>query len=190
MKLAHDVSADHVSIDNGDLGCTGNHLEVWRWHREHPADFAVTLEDDAVPVPNFREQLCAALAVTPAEIVSLYLGSGYISDHRTKSLIRTAQLAQTCWMMTSGMVYHAVALAIESTLVESLTTHLRQTSQPIDGAIGRWARGRGHAVAYTVPSLVDHADEKSLVTPYRRTPRHAWLVGPRDRWTDSSMTIR
>lgn len=190
MDLAVNVEADYISLDNGELGCTGNHRNVWGWHRGHPADWSLTLEDDAVPVPGFREQLTAALKAAPAPIVSLYLGSGYVGDRRTQAVLRKSELAQACWVTTRGVVCHAVALAVHRELVAALSTGLRQTTLPIDRAISRWAHTRGHSVAYTVPSLVDHADGPSLVTDYRRKPRRAWLTGSREEWTDSATALR
>ena len=73
-KLADSIGADHVTWDTGVLGCTNNHRAAWQWHMNHPSDWAVTLEDDAVPCKEFRHQLSQALTVAPATVVGLYLG--------------------------------------------------------------------------------------------------------------------
>ena len=185
-QLERDVAADHVGFDDTGMGCRGNHTAVWRWHAEHPAAWAVTLEDDARPVGEFRTQLTAALAVAPAPVVSLYLGTGYIDDRRTGATVQWAEKTDACWLLT-GTVRSAVGLAISGDYVNELVAGLGHGSQAIDRAIGQWVRRRGLKVAYTMPSLVDHADIPSLVSRFRRAPRRAWRVGKRERWTDHAM---
>jgi len=184
-RLARQVEADYLSVDSGSLGCTGNHSAVWKWHADHPADWNVVLEEDALPVDRFRDQLTAALAVAPASIVSLYLGRGYIEDRRMEALLHSADTTGSHWVVAHGRILHAVALAVRGDLLPSMTTRfpLRRTQQ-IDRVLSQWARSHGHRVAYSVPSLVDHADEPSLVTRYRRLPRKAWRIGSRDDWSD------
>lgn len=180
-KLSDQVSAQFLSVDNGTLGCTGNHLAAWKWHADNPSRWAVVLEEDAVPVDDFREQLTAALDVAPAPIVSLYLGTGYIEDARTAALLKHADAADTNWIITRGRVLHAVALAVRHDVLSSMICDLHRSAQ-IDRELSRWARRRGYDVAYSHPSLVDHADIPSLVTRYRRSQRRAWHLGTRNEW--------
>lgn len=187
-NLASKVNADHLSIDDGTLGCSGNHLAAWRFLAESlvPADtHAVVLEDDAVPVDDFREQLASALAVAPAPIVSFYLGNGYSSDLLTKSVLSKADAVGAQWIVTHGRVLHAVALAVRRELLPLMIEGVG-LSRGIDGELSRWARRNGHSVAYSNPSLVDHCDEPSLVSRHRRAPRRAWRVGRNDAWDELS----
>lgn len=188
-RLADRVAADYLSVDNATLGCTQNHAAVWRWHGEHPADWSVVLEDDALPVDDFRGQLAAALAVSPAPIVSLYLGRGYIDDRRTGSIVTRADLLDANWIVTPGRILHAVGLAVRADLLPSLIENLPPRDQPIDRHLSLWARRQGHDVAYTNPSLVDHWDGASLVTRYRRSERRAWRTGARSDWCDKMMVM-
>ena len=62
-QRAHDlmdsVGAAYASLDNGILGCNGNHRKVWRHLAERfsaHVGYLVVLEDDAVPVEGFAEQ--------------------------------------------------------------------------------------------------------------------------------------
>lgn len=182
-ELSAQVDADFTCMDDGSLGCRANHVNAWNWHAGTPAEWSVVLEDDALPVPDFRNQLTSALSVAPAPVVSLYLGYGYIYDRDVKHHLDQAKLMKANWVVT-GRVLHAVALAVRGDLVESLVASLpRRQSQAIDRSVSLWARAAGHEVAYTIPSLVDHRDETSLVTPHRRrSPRRAWEVGGRNRW--------
>lgn len=189
VELADRVNADYVSVDRGDLGCLGNHRAAWQWHLEHPADWAVTLEDDAEPVDGFRDQLGAALAVAPvtAPIISLYLGGGYLDDPRIRTRVVQAQHNGICWLLTHGTVLHAVALAIRGDLVSSALSQLTRSKQPPDRSLSRWARGSAHDVAYSCPSIVEHRDMPSLVQRFERAPRRAWVVGERMVWSDKSV---
>ena len=65
---------DYVSWDDGTLGPAENHLRAWENLAEEDAEVCLVLEDDAVPVANFRSELSGVLAVAPTDLVSLYLG--------------------------------------------------------------------------------------------------------------------
>ena len=189
MRLAEQVDADCLSVDYETRGCTWNHSQVWRMHADEPAVWNVVLEDDAVPVDGFREQLAAALAVAPTPIVSLYLGRGYIEDNRTGPLLTRADLLGVNWIISQGRILHAVALAVRGDLLPSLIDNLPSGNQPIDRSLSLWARRQGHRVAYAWPCLVDHDDGKSLVTRYRRADRRAWRTGVRDDWCDKMIAM-
>jgi hypothetical protein len=189
--LYEEVGADFLSVDHGGLGCSGNHLTVWRWHADNPDGWSVTLEDDAVPVEGFREQLEGALAVAPAPIVSLYLGRGYIGDSRISESVRRAEQMGANWLLGGHRVLHAVGLAVRSELVPELLLNVQNSPGriAIDYALSQWARRNSHDVAYTVPSLVDHRDSESLVTRYRRLPRTAWRAGRNAKWTQAACSM-
>lgn len=192
LGLCSQVEADFASIDvDGIMGCTKNHVRSWQLlanDRKLP-DWAVVMEDDAVPVEGFRQQLAAALAVAPAPIVSLYLGRGYIDDLRVGATVDRADLLGANWITTPGRILHAVALAVRKDVLPDLVRALPTGAQPIDRALSMWARRQGHQVAYSCPSLVEHQDGESLVTRYRRAERRAWRVGARDEWCDKMMSM-
>ncbi len=188
--LAVQVDANYLNIDTEARGCTWNHSTAWRALAEaapQPGQFCLVLEDDAVPVEGFRDQLTAALAEAPAGIVSLYLGRGYIDDRRTENFLRRAEVLDTNWIVTHGRIMHAVALAVRSDLITELVDNLPTGKQPFDRALSMWTRRRGHQIAYSWPSLVDHADHPSLVTRYNRSERRAWRTGVREDWHDKMM---
>lgn len=190
--LAGRVGADYLSIDrDGQLGCTQNHAQVWRTLTalSEGHEWCVVLEDDAVPVTGFRSQLNDALDVAPAPIVSLYFGRGYIDDARTATVLQRANLLGANWLVAQGRIMHAVALAVRTDLLPSLVDGLPPKDQAIDRSLSLWARREGHPVAYTCPSLVDHADGPSLVTRYRRQERVAWQWGGRDVWNNKTIAI-
>lgn len=198
--LADEVRAERVAIDDGRLGCEANHLRAWRWHADRPqlSDWAVVLEDDAVPVQGFTEQLARALAATRCPVVSLYLGTGHPvwSQHAVADALERAD-EQTCWLETDR-VLHAVGLAVRTELLPSMleTVEVEVRRRPIDAAIGHWARANGYRVAHALPSLVDHADVPTVIcrradrSRQDQRPRRAWRVGTREHWTSETVDLR
>jgi GR25 family glycosyltransferase involved in LPS biosynthesis len=182
VKLSDLVDADFLSVDDGSLGCTQNHARAWRQHSTKPADWNLNLEDDAVPVENFRDQLDKALEAAPTPIVSLYLGGGYIGDNMTGALLDDARAIGAHWAVTKGGILHAVALAVRQEILASMIEYLGARTRAVDSTLSTWALNNSYEVGYSIPSLVDHADEKSLVTKYRRSPRRAFMTGRRDEW--------
>lgn len=181
-KLSDLVDADFLSVDDGSLGCTQNHARAWRQHATKPADWNLNLEDDAVPVEQFRDQLDKALEVAPTPIVSLYLGGGYIGDDLTRALLDDASSIGAHWAVIQGAIFHAVALAVRQEILAPMTEYLGTRTEAVDSALSSWALSNSYEIGYSIPSLVDHVDEKSLVTKYRRSPRKAIMTGRRDEW--------
>lgn len=197
-RLAHEVDADVLQMDDGklQLGAEGNAKRTWASLATFPdTEWSVCIEDDAVPVEGFRDQLAAALAVAPAPYVSLYLGRGFPRQWQ-KRIGETIAAAtpETCWAITSGYMLHAVGIAVRSELVPAMLAHLdRAIGVPVDQAIGQHARNTAHQVAYTLPSLVDHADGPTIHIHQDGQPRPpgrtAWTAGTRPQWTDSSIQM-
>ena len=188
--LMDQAGAAYMSLDNGNLGCGGNHRKVWRHldkHHARNAYWLLTLEDDAIIPDGFQEQLDRVLAVTPAPIVSFYLGRlrpphlQYMIEPATKR----ADDRDASWIV-SRQLLHAVGLAIRSDLVKDMLSSLDE-ELPIDDAINVWANKHRYRIGYTWPSLVDHADGETLLQHpdgHQREPgRVAWRSGTRDTWT-------
>jgi hypothetical protein len=190
-KLFDDVAACYMSLDNGTFGCRGNHVKTWRHlsdrfaaHHSH----LVCLEDDAVPVDGFNDQLDQVLAANPtASIISLYLGQ--LRPPHLQYMIGPAMLrAETAdaSFIVSRQLLHAVGLVIRADLVNDMLANLNE-ALPIDEAIGEWANKRRYGIAYTHPSICDHADGDTLLQHRDGIPRErgrvAWYAGTRDEWT-------
>lgn len=190
-KLAAEVEADHVSLDNGTRGAGANHRAAWTWHNAHPADWAITLEDDSIPCKDFRVQAAAALEHAPAHIVSLYLGrarpAGW-QDTVEKATLR-AQTAKACWIIDKHSL-HAVGMAADRRSIPTMLYALTLYSvYPPDEAISLYSYRNQIDVAYSWPSLVDHADESSLIPDKVPCGRVAWKHGTRRSWTDVSVPL-
>jgi len=189
-EMALETGAEAVCLDNTDLGCEVNHLRAWEWLGGGSCPWSVVLEDDALPVPKFRLQLHSMLQVAPTPIVGLYLGQSR-PPHWQPSVARA--IAQTrevdaCFLRSRDLL-HGVGYAIRTSLIPDLLNYvpnLIRSNIPIDEAISAWARSRALGISHTWPSLVDHRDEKTLITHHdgqpRTEPRKAWCADWRERW--------
>lgn len=199
IALAHNQSA-HLSLDDGSLGATGNHLRTLEHLATLGSQYAVILEDDAQPVEGFTDQLTQALQAAPqchyddgpqpAPILSAYLGTGYPRYWQPGigKAIQKADALGAPWILSEHLL-HAVAYAIRTDLIPDLLAHRQQL--PIDDMITDWARTNGHQVAYTYPSLADHQDGPTVITARaeRRHPRRAHHCGTRTTWTGPTTTL-
>ncbi|QZE10549.1 glycosyltransferase [Mycobacterium phage ScoobyDoobyDoo] len=168
--------ADRCFIDDGRLGAGRNHLRAWRYLARQDSEWGVVLEDDALPVDGFSEQLTKALRVAPTPVVSLYLGRTR-PPHRQHSINRALGMISVDgvdphWLVSPYLLHH-VGVAIHTDQIESLIEympwHLR-TQTPPDEILSRWVqRGPKCQVSYTWPSLVDHNDELPSVITSRTT---------------------
>lgn len=204
-QLSADLNPDIVMMDyaEGGVGATVNHLQVMRWMDRHGAhgtnDWAVMLEDDAICVDRFRDEVDACLDCAPTDIVSLYLGTGYPVQYQRQ--FAEAVAGGTRWIQ-HGWMRHAVAYAVKVDLlpglIERMTELSRQRWAP-DDAISAFALRRSEAVSYCNPSLVDHNDKLppairqrthlGMPTFGRKRSRRAHSFGVPLSWNDSSVTI-
>lgn len=196
--LADEVRAEAISLDDNNLGASKNHQRAWTWLKDGDSEWSVVLEDDAVAVPHFRDQLNMALAKAPTPVVSLYLGRGRpfgMQDRIARIIPR-----DVCWV-TSTHLLHCVGVAMKTTLVPSMLKWVEDL-EPVDEAMTSWAQQNHYEIGYTRPSLVDHRhDEPSVMTfhpsmhpnsSYEGTAsevRKAWLFGERDQWDDSQVAL-
>lgn len=191
-NLAKKVGATFVSVDNGVLGADDNHEAVQNHLANLPSTWSIVLEDDAVPVHDFRPQLMAALPHAPSPIVSLYLGQQRPPhwQGRIRKALQAAKTEDASWIISTHLL-HAVGYCIKTELLPSLLSH--NSTLPADQHIGDWAQRYGHTIAYTVGSLVDHADQPTIVDHPDGAPRppgrKAWQVGGRTTWTSISVPL-
>ena len=180
LALRDKIRADVVSFDHDGIGGRANHLRVLTTLAGTNVNWAVILEDDALPCRGFHDALGEWLRQAPSPIVSLYLGTGrwagtVPSQHEPKvqALIDQADTDGSRWIL--GGMWHAVGYAIRSDTLEAVIQRVDTSRTPIDQAIGRWAKENAQQVAYTWPSLVDHKDNGRLVdAAERNTTRRAW----------------
>jgi len=186
--LSREVGAP-ISMDHGDLGCVANHERSLRLAVETPADWDLVLEDDASLVPDFSEQVRAALAVCPAPFASLiypYIGS---PDPEVRARL---EKHDPCWVMRQGLDM-ALAVAVRADYVQDLleVSEAVGAELPHLPADHRWGEAMmrlGFWVPHAYPSLVEHADGRSLmIDPPDGFERRAYRVGGRKQWTEASI---
>lgn len=194
--VARRVRADFINFDShGLLGCEGNHAAVQRHLLALGSVWSVVVEDDAVPVDGFRDQLAAALAVAPdwCPVIGLYLGRLRPPQYqdRIAAALDDADALGACWV-TAPALLHGVGYAIRTDVLPVVVNY--DSGLPADQHISRAIRKFGHQVAYTVPSLVDHADVPPVIVSRpdgdsRAPGRVAWRTGVRDMWTSDSVAL-
>lgn len=196
-RLAQAIQAEFVTLDNGSRGPGNNHLVAWEWLAENKGLWSVVLEDDAVPVQGFREQLAAVLAVAPDPVVSLYLGRGRPRQYQPAI---SQVITRPEHFIRAPELLHHVGVAIRTSYLNSMLialSHQDLRRVPVDEAIGQWVRARNMLVSYCHPSIVDH--DLTLPTTIRehtsthatetgtrndpREVRRAWQFGPRSQWS-------
>lgn len=196
-ELELEVGAEAISWDDqGNLGCEGNHPQLWSYLQSATSPWVCVLEDDAVPCENFRNQLDTMLVNASTPIVSLYLGRGRPDQWQLP--ISSVISYEACFIRSDTLI-NTVGYVIRTELLPSLIRSMRQSLRQSAAAelpvrMSNWARSRKHRISYTRPSLVDHADVPTISeppgTPKRRAcERKAWLFDARDRWNDTYVEL-
>jgi GR25 family glycosyltransferase involved in LPS biosynthesis len=192
-ELAKTLDAP-ASIDDGTLGAGANHIRAWELTKAREAEWAAVCEDDAQPVQRFTEQAEQALAVAPEPVVSFYLGRTRPvrwQDRISRALVHIDD-RDPHWLTTTH-VLHAVAIALHTDLRDDWLDWAHGNDLPPDERMTAWCIARGHKVAYSWPSLVDHADGPTLVrhgnTGSTTAPRKAWRTGTRNTWTPTAIPM-
>lgn len=204
QRLADAVDADMVGVDMGGLGAAANHRACWDWLAATDLEWGIVLEDDALPVPGFRAQARAAIASSPAGVLSFYMGRNR-PPHWQDSYAQG--IATGKHYLLAPELLHAVGYAIHRDLIDAVR-EATATTRHFNEAVSDWCRATGRKVAYTAPSLVDHDHTlPSLIAnqptrydesapgsvPRNFTPpgweRRAWTVGERADWDRSSVAV-
>lgn len=193
--LAKALPGDTVFCsDDFGIGADANHLRAWSATCGKNSIWAAVLEDDALPVSGFLGQAKKALAAAPEPVVSLYLGTSRPRrwQERIPAALAKADRTNAHWL-TAPHAIHAVAVAVHADLREDWLDYAYDNQLPIDERISAWCVARGHRVAYTVPSLCDHADGPTLIQHRddkpRDAPRKAWRIGTREYWNSKTQAM-
>jgi hypothetical protein len=201
-RLANKVSAEMITVDPGNLGPVRNHLVAWEWLADATDDWSLVLEDDAEPIEDFVKQARLALDACPSAVASLYLGRA--RPPHWQDCIARVIMRPECWLMGAELL-HGVAVAVRTHLVPVMLAEVCKTVEnrdwPVDEAISDWCQRNEIKVAYSHPSLVNHADIPSVIDNHQsrhatdsltradhREPRRAWVFGTRN-WDPTHVDI-
>ncbi len=186
--LAASVSADHVWMDEGYHGEWKNHKRAWQGAMSSGKKYGVVLQDDAVPIDDFRKHVTAAVTHRPDELISLYVGT-----HRPRKLqvIHAVYLAESqsaSWLMANTLMW-GVGVVMPTARIQEMLDKTAKIRLPYDQRLGAWAETTGRSVYYTWPSLVDHADEETVAHAGKKQGvRVAHKVGV-PNWKDITVNI-
>jgi hypothetical protein len=147
----------------------------------------IVLQDDAIPVPGFIEHAEHAIAARWHDPISFYIGTSRPPQWQSNVDKATAAAdAEGLAWLTAEQLLHGVAVAVPTHDIVPLLAWCRHSTFPYDERIGAWYRTQRRLIAYTWPSLVDHADDGTLVQHAdhrpRRRPRVARKVGVPATW--------
>lgn len=177
-----------------NLGCALTHLDALHELQNSTSEWAVVLEDDAVPVPKFRDHLTAALQHAPAPVVGLYLGTGNPSGEAQRQIrqaVVSAKERNQAWLLADCLI-GSVGYAVQTRLIPDIVDFITDREEELPLRITRWAQDREIRICYTQPSLVNHDDSDSIGTPWRG-PRYlgrkAWSYGSRTSWGTGTIDI-
>jgi hypothetical protein len=198
MVMAHatrHMQAEHlaasleagISMDNGNLGETANGDRAWSGH-DRDSDWALTLQEDALPIDGFLDHARAALEHAPPTAVSFYVGTGRPRQPLVKAAIATADSIGASWLQCVTLLW-GVAVAMPTAHIDPFLAWAKDSDLVYDRRIGAYWQHLGIPVRYTWPSLVDHADGPTLLDHHPRSPRKAWRVGIPSQWQGEAVSI-
>jgi hypothetical protein len=176
-----------VSMDDGSIGCSFNHDEAFKLAAQTPADWMICIEDDAQPVPDFREQASMALAACPRAypVVSLYFG--YIGDSSHFAPHIDIDAIDAHWLIMPALA-STVCLCVRGDFFPGFFKIAENLPHMTSDQRYESAARQLHVedIAYSWPSLVNHDDTKTVhYTGAPHVPRRAYRVGSREQWDGS-----
>lgn len=193
LQLARQADGT-LLLDTMGLGCERMHilaLQAMLYAPIGPADWHVVLEDDAVPVHNFRYHATRALKHAHSTLVSFYLGTGH--NPGVQAAIRNACAladAGAAWITSDALMGgqgYAVHRSILARLLDAIDNPADPAELPL--RITRWAQRANIDVDYTWPSLVNHRDGWSVIAQAESTGRVAHRHGTRKSWNTGAVRM-
>lgn len=179
-SLAKTVQAEETCFDDGFLGEWKNHARAWKnawcFANEKGYSHVCVLQDDALPVEQFRDHLQVAIETKPEAIISLYTGTHRPRKAQVIKAVREAEEREASWLVADTLMW-GVGVVLPTAWVPDMLGAAEKIRIPYDQRVGYWAEKRGHPVYYTWPSLVDHADVETVAHKGKQGVRVAHKTG-------------
>jgi len=194
-ELAAEVGAVVVSdTEGGDgvIACARTHVAALRKLQDSSnGQWLIVLEDDAIPIPDFRIHAERALAYARTPLVSFYLGTGNNRDvqNAIRMATHTADKVGATWIAADALMF-TVGYAVRRDAVNRLITAIDTTIRvEVPLRITRWAQRVRVGVDYTWPSLVDHPDGYSIIGQTTIKGRRAHRHGTAACWDTGAIAL-
>lgn len=161
-RLAETLDAE-LFLDDTDLGEWANHRRAWEWLATTATGRGIVVQDDALPVDDFRCHAEHALTNAPRTAVSFYVGTGRPRAGRVNYAVHQARQQGASWLECDCLLW-GVAIALPAEHIAPMLEWADSSSLPYDQRISAYYRRQLRLpVRHVWPSLVDHADTDSLV---------------------------
>lgn len=182
-RLAEEVDADRIIVDWGQEGELSTGIKTWDTLADLDTDWSIVLQDDALPVLDFRKHAALALSRAPQTAVSFYVGTCRPRQRQVREAIDEADRLDAPWLQADRMLW-GPGIAMPTSAIPALVEYWANGRDPAyDQRIGFFWQRQGIPINYTWPSLVDHADGGSLVQKRDvPCPRVAHRIGTRESW--------
>ncbi|EBY0801688.1 hypothetical protein DUU53_00745 [Salmonella enterica subsp. enterica serovar Berlin] len=176
-SLAEDLGADcSLLIDDLGKGANAGHRRAMEWAAEQDCRIVV-LEDDAILMPAFRDEVPLWLNRFPDSLVSFYLGTGRPPQYQMQIAERliVADKSRADYITLPRLI-HGVCYSVPPQYLPRVLARW-DSSKAADYAVGDACGGY---VVYPCYSLVEHADGESVEQHPDGAPRterrRAWRL--------------
>lgn len=165
-QLALSLNA-HLLIDEGQHGANWSHRRAIEWASQQDCR-VVILEDDALPVDDFKEKVADWLERFPDDLCSFYLGTGRPPQYQLDIAMKLIESdkRQTDYITLKRLI-HGVCYSPPPASISRIIDRWDAT-KAADYAVGD---AYGGQVIYPCWSLVDHADAETVERHPDAAPR-------------------
>lgn len=177
--LKNETGASDLWVDSGRLGEWKNHLRAWTYLSYSSATHGIVLQDDAVPIENFREHATRAASERPDDMISFYTGTHRPRPAQVLTAVSEADRLGASWLTADSLLW-GVGVMVPVARIPDMLESIKHSKKPYDQRLGLWIERNSAKVYYTWPSLVDHKDQPSTVwkgTPQQQGKRVAHKTG-------------